>query len=76
MTPDIDSPEAIAKHRFQLIGAIRICSAILAATGFALWKSDVFGVTAPNVGRVTLGVGLFLMLVVPALLLRKWRRPA
>ena len=74
MSLDPDSPEAIAKHRFQLISAIRICSAILAATGFILWQSDTFGVRAPNLGRATLGVGLFLMLVVPALLLRKWRR--
>lgn len=73
---DPDDPETIAKRRFQLIGVVRLCGVVFVALGFILWQTDLVGVRAPNLGRVVIAGGLFVLLVIPALLLRRWRRQA
>jgi len=73
MNPDPDSPEAQAKHRFQVISLTRLSGIGLMIIGFLLWRTNLLGVQAEGVGAVSVAIGAFLSLVLPRLLLRSWR---
>lgn len=67
MTPD-DS-----RQKFQTLSLIRIAGITLMIVGFLLWRTDLLGITAPEIGAVCVTVGAVLSLVVPRVLLRRWR---
>lgn len=71
MTTDRDP----AQNRLLLLTLARVGGLVLAGIGLLLWQTTLFGVPHPLSGRVLIAVGLFEMLVVPPLLLRRWRAP-
>jgi len=69
-------PERIARQRFQIVMAIRLYSLALIALGLMLWRTDWVGVVQPKLGAYTLGVGVVVLVAVPRLVMRHWRRKA
>lgn len=76
MTPDPDSPEAQAKHRFQVISLTRLSGIGLMIVGFLLWRTNLLGVQAETIGAVSVVIGALLSLVLPRVLIRRWRDPS
>lgn len=65
-----------AKARFFALQLTRIGGLILAGVGVLLWRTDsIGGAPQPGAGKALLALGLFLVLVVPPLLRRRWRTP-
>ena len=65
-----------AKPRFIVLQLARLAGVALAAIGVLLWQTPSIGGTPqPVPGKALFAIGLFLTLVVPALLRRRWRTP-
>ena len=73
MTPDPDSPEAVARQRFQLLSLVRLGGVSLMILGFLIWRTNLLGVTHPAIGAVCVFIGAFGSLILPRILLRHWR---
>lgn len=70
MTPD----DRQARLRFFVIGAVRLAGAITIAFAVAISYGKVAGI--PNgVGFGLLGIGIVEMIVVPQLLVARWKSP-
>lgn len=66
----------VARRRFQIVMAIRLYGLALIALGLALWRTDWVGVTQPKLGAYTLAGGVLVLVAVPRLIVRHWRRKA
>lgn len=65
-----------ARSRFFALHLCRLAGMIVAAVGILLWRSDAIGgYPQPTLGKALLAAGLFVFLVVPALLRKRWRTP-
>jgi hypothetical protein len=69
-TPD----ETPAKQRFWLLQALRLGGLGVAGGGAWMWRDAANVGTDGIAGRALVVFGLFLALIVPALLARQWRR--
>lgn len=65
-----------AMLRFMMLQLARIAGVAVVATGVLLWRTATFGSPDPETGKALFAVGLFLTLVVPPLLRRRWRSPS
>ena len=57
MTPD-DS-----RQKFQNLSLVRLAGITLMIVGFLLWRTDLLGVTAPQIGAVCVVLGAVLVMV-------------
>ena len=65
-----------AKARFFTLQLSRLAGLLIVGIGVLLWRTDAIGGTPqPIAGKALLALGLFMSLVVPALLRRRWRSP-
>ena len=65
-----------AKARFFILQLTRLGGLGLAGLGVLLWRTDAIGgAPQPDAGKALLAAGLFLVLVIPPLLRRRWRTP-
>lgn len=65
-----------ARRRFFVLHLCRLAGMVVAAAGILLWRSDAIGgYPQPTPGKALLAAGLFLFLVIPALLRKRWRTP-
>ena len=64
-----------AMTRFLALQLARVAGVVLAAVGVLLWQTPSFGYPQPAPGKALFALGLFLTLVIPALLRRRWRTP-
>lgn len=64
-----------AMLRFMMLQLVRIAGVAIVAAGVLLWRTDTFGSPDPDTGKALFAGGLFLTLVAPALLRRRWRSP-
>ena len=71
MTPAHDP----AQTRLLLLTLARVSGLVVAGVGLLLWQTTAFGAVHPTLGRILIALGLFETLVVPPLLLRRWRTP-
>ena len=63
-----------AMRRFFALHAVRIAGAVIVGAGVLVWQTDkVTAAPDPDGGKALFALGLFVMLVVPALLRRRWR---
>lgn len=67
-------PERVARQRFQIVMAVRLYALALIALGLVLWRTDWIGVVQPRLGVYTLVVGVLVLVAVPRLIMRRWRR--
>lgn len=70
-----DPAEDPAKTRFLTLQLARLGGLLVVVTGVVVWRSDTIGAPQPTAGKALFALGLFLMLVVPALLRKHWRSP-
>jgi hypothetical protein len=66
--------ESRAKRRFLTLQALRLGGLTMGGTGAWLWRSAVDAGTEGIGGRLLVVAGLFVALVMPPLLARRWRR--
>lgn len=65
-----------AKARFFWLQLTRLAGVLLAGVGVLMWRTDaIVRYPDPTTGKALLAAGLFLALVAPALLRRRWRTP-
>ena len=65
-----------AMLRFMMLHLVRIVGVAIVAAGVLLWRSEAIGgAPQPDIGKAMFAIGLFLVLVVPPLLRRRWRTP-
>lgn len=70
MTPD----DSKARSRFFVIGAVRLAGAITIALSVAISYGKIAGI--PNaVGFALLAIGIVEMIVVPQMLVARWKSP-
>lgn len=70
MTPD----DSKARSRFFVIGAVRLAGAITIALAVAISYGKIAGI--PNaVGFALLAIGIVEMIVVPQMLVARWKSP-
>lgn len=66
--------EALAKQRFIILAALRFGGVALAFTGISIvmkrWVEP-----ADIIGTILIAVGAFEVIVLPVLLIRRWRTP-
>lgn len=63
-----------AMRRFFTLHVVRIAGAVIMGAGVLLWQTDkLSSVPSEDGGKALFALGLFVMLVVPALLRRRWR---
>ena len=63
-----------AMLRFMILQLVRVVGVAIVAAGVLLWRSDAIGgAPQPDLGKALFATGLFLALVVPPLLRRRWR---
>jgi predicted exporter len=67
MTPEL------AKQRFQSLSLLRLAGIALMVVGFFLWKTALLGVTLPHTGAVCVVAGAAMSLILPRVLLARWR---
>jgi hypothetical protein len=67
----------VAKRRFFMLQGMRLFGMVLVVCGLLLWRTTEL-VSPPNplAGKILFGIGAFIMLVVPVMVLRQWRRTA
>ena len=71
-----ETPHDPAKARFLVLQLSRLGGLIIIGLGVLLWRTDSIGGAAqPTAGKALLALGLFMTLVVPPLLRRRWRSP-
>lgn len=63
-----------AMVRVLLLTLARVGGLVVAGVGLMLWQSEIFGTGHEDLGRILIAIGLFETLVVPPLLLRRWRK--
>lgn len=68
-----ETAEDIARQRFQNLSLLRLAGITLMIVGFLLWRTALLGITAPQIGAVCVFLGAVMSLVLPRLLLRRWR---
>lgn len=68
-------PADPAMMRFMMLQLVRIAGVAIVAAGVLLWQTATFGAPDPDTGKAMFAGGLFLTLVLPALLRRRWRTP-
>jgi hypothetical protein len=65
-----------AKARFLMLQVARLGGILIVGLGVMLWRTDaIAGSPQPIAGKALLALGLFISLVVPALLRKRWRSP-
>ena len=62
-----------ARRRFVLLQTLRLIGLAAALAGITLWRTQAFGTTNPDGGRLLFVVGIVLTFLVPALIRRRWR---
>jgi hypothetical protein len=63
-----------ARPRFFMLQAARLAGVVAAAVGVLMWQTDrIGGASDPDTGKALFALGLFLVLVAPALLRKRWR---
>ena len=71
-----EPPPDPAKARFFWLQLTRLAGVLLAGVGVLMWRTDaIVTYPDPTTGKALLAAGLFLALVAPALLRRRWRTP-
>lgn len=71
MTAPADDP---AMKRFFALHAVRLAAALIIALGVVVWQTDkLTAAPSPLAGKAIFAAGMFVMLVLPALLRRRWR---
>jgi hypothetical protein len=65
-----------AKARFFALQLSRLGGLLVIGLGVLLWRTDsIGGAPQPTAGKALLALGLFMALVVPPLLRKRWRSP-
>jgi hypothetical protein len=62
-----------AQTRWMILNLVRVGGLVLSVVGAIVWKKGMGEFQDATVGKLVLVAGLFLSLVVPALLRRAWR---
>lgn len=65
-----------ARARFLILQLSRLGGLLVIGLGVLLWRTgSIGGAPQPTAGKALLALGLFMALVVPALLRKRWRSP-